>query len=675
MKRIKELPLVSVSMVSPFLRKRYYLKKVAEDKKKEQKFSNRNLKGRGEEMTSVSLCMIVKNEEQFLETCLKSIKNYVDEIIVVDTGSTDRTMEIALNHGARLESFQWNGDFSAARNYAKSFATKDWILQLDADEYFLPGEAEKLNVILSKTTKDSISIQVNNRDDFGNIGITHYISRIFRNKPEFKYVRRIHEQMMNGEAFLTYEKVSLSIEHVGYTKQTSQKKNKSERNLNILLEEYKDNPTDSFTMLNLANQYNSMEKYKEVQRFAQSSFNEGAGMIHRPFALFRFIDATVRLNQWDKALEIANEGERIMGHTSGDILHYKALISDQLGYVQEAIYWYEKRLARTEIDEIQWFERRRTKIELAKLYMRTRNMDRAIHLMEQIVKENPYDIQQTSLYFDLLSRRLTLDELILKIKTYFGTNSAKDQATCFKIALSIRNYSLLEMNKVTIEANQFSLYESAFAIPLQNENYLSSFEQRLKKHMIKGDLDARVSCILFVLKYPSPEIISLIALDKTADFLYQTLQKGVAQISPKRIDYTLVDALAQELVAQNRIHEANILFDHINSTKTTFAEILDYYEYDDVAISFYIERFKQNYKNTQGVIRLVELLYASDLVEEGILFLEKNNEFPEKNARVYELLLIGYKKMGKTNEMKRCQAEAKQRFKTSSFFKTNEVIY
>ena len=83
---------------------------------------------------TLSLCMIVKDEESMLANCLKSVNGYVDEIIVVDTGSSDRTVEIAEEHGAKVFHHQWENDFSKHRNQAIGYASGDWILVLDADE-------------------------------------------------------------------------------------------------------------------------------------------------------------------------------------------------------------------------------------------------------------------------------------------------------------------------------------------------------------------------------------------------------------------------------------------------------------------------------------------------------------------------------------------------------------
>ncbi len=103
---------------------------------------------------TISLCMIVKDEEETLARCLDGVKNCVDEIIVADTGSTDRTREIAEQYGCRVYPFQWTDDFSAARNFAFSKASGDYLLWLDADDVVTPENAERLVALRSKLERE-----------------------------------------------------------------------------------------------------------------------------------------------------------------------------------------------------------------------------------------------------------------------------------------------------------------------------------------------------------------------------------------------------------------------------------------------------------------------------------------------------------------------------------------
>ena len=102
---------------------------------------------------SLSLCMIVKNEENTLSRCLESVKDIVDEIIIVDTGSTDNTVEIAKSYGAKVFFYKWDNSFANARNYSLSKASKDWILIMDADDE------------LVKEDKDKVALLINNKEN------------------------------------------------------------------------------------------------------------------------------------------------------------------------------------------------------------------------------------------------------------------------------------------------------------------------------------------------------------------------------------------------------------------------------------------------------------------------------------------------------------------------------
>ncbi|WP_306481128.1 glycosyltransferase family 2 protein [Bacillus toyonensis] len=99
-------------------------------------------------MITISLCMIVKNEESSLGQCLQSIEGVPDEIIIVDTGSTDKTKEIALKWTSHVLDFEWINDFAAARNFAFQHATMDYILWLDADDVFLKKDYQRLSKII-----------------------------------------------------------------------------------------------------------------------------------------------------------------------------------------------------------------------------------------------------------------------------------------------------------------------------------------------------------------------------------------------------------------------------------------------------------------------------------------------------------------------------------------------
>jgi tetratricopeptide (TPR) repeat protein len=115
-------------------------------------------------MASVSVCMIIKDEEKYLARCLASVKPIVDEMIVVDTGSTDRSKEIALTFGAQVYDFEWKNDFAKARNYSISQASGEWILILDGDEVISPLDHEHFSKIVQKTPRAPIAYSIKTRN-------------------------------------------------------------------------------------------------------------------------------------------------------------------------------------------------------------------------------------------------------------------------------------------------------------------------------------------------------------------------------------------------------------------------------------------------------------------------------------------------------------------------------
>ena len=118
----------------------------------------------GNRTGTLSVCMIAKNEEKYIASCLTSITPIADEIIVVDTGSTDRTKDIAKVFGAKVYDLPWTDDFSAARNHSLSYAKGQWVLVHDADEVISPLDHDKLKDIISEENRATHSIYLNNQN-------------------------------------------------------------------------------------------------------------------------------------------------------------------------------------------------------------------------------------------------------------------------------------------------------------------------------------------------------------------------------------------------------------------------------------------------------------------------------------------------------------------------------
>lgn len=216
----------------------------------------------------ICLCMIVKNEEKYIKIAINSALKLVDMAVVVDTGSTDKTIDILKEFGERVEirHFQWSNDFAAARNYSLEGIDADWILVIDGDERLI-CDAQKIREKLISSTVDGYDIVEESHMGGGAKGKAMAYVRLFRNKG-YQYQRAIHEQLnINQSAVESLKESACKIIHYGYLEQNMKEKNKAKRNLDILLTELKKNPQDDFLYFHIGATYGAMEEYRLSQEY------------------------------------------------------------------------------------------------------------------------------------------------------------------------------------------------------------------------------------------------------------------------------------------------------------------------------------------------------------------------------------------------------------------------
>ena len=248
----------------------------AEDVNILAKHKKKNQRSTVREKIKISLCYIVKNAAQDLQRSLESAAKHVDEIIVVDTGSTDSTVEVAESFGAKILHEPWQDDFSTPRNKALEAATGDWIVFLDADEFFVNGTAKNLRTAMKNAKRNKIIgllikwINVDADNDFKLIE-ENYALRIFENVPGIQYVGKIHETVYIGNeilqniAMLTGD--MLILWHTGYSKTII--KDKLRRNLKLLLEELETSDMPERTYYYLADCYYGLDDFDKAEKYAR----------------------------------------------------------------------------------------------------------------------------------------------------------------------------------------------------------------------------------------------------------------------------------------------------------------------------------------------------------------------------------------------------------------------
>jgi tetratricopeptide (TPR) repeat protein len=225
---------------------------------------------------AISICMIVKNEEANLGRCLESVREFADEIVVVDTGSTDETPSVARRSGAILINEPWRDDFSHARNISIDHATSDWVLWLDADDR-VPAESGMLLKRLKNEPPNRVFAFVIRNERPGGIGSEFIQARMFPRIPAIRFERRIHEQFMPSalRAGLTLQTQNIVIEHHGYAK-PEEVRAKARRNINLLLQECTAAGPDAVMAIEIADAYLLLGEGDDAEKWYRTALQAPA---------------------------------------------------------------------------------------------------------------------------------------------------------------------------------------------------------------------------------------------------------------------------------------------------------------------------------------------------------------------------------------------------------------
>ncbi|WP_156779617.1 glycosyltransferase family 2 protein [Desulforamulus reducens] len=259
--------------------------------------------------------MIVKNEESNIERCLSSVRDYVDEMLVLDTGSSDLTPLLAREQGAIVRFGQWENDFSKARNQSLQQARGEWILYLDADEELPPETGRELRRLANKSEAEAFSFKIINftSSSDGAQKSQGINIRMFKNNPNYVFEGALHEQIQpsilrhNPEAKILY--TDLEILHYGYCLNNPERTKKTQRNIAILLQMLAEKPADDFSHYNLGVSYyvnGQWEKAREHYHLAKKYASKTASYLP---GLFRnYAVCLCSLGEYETFLNLLQEG-------------------------------------------------------------------------------------------------------------------------------------------------------------------------------------------------------------------------------------------------------------------------------------------------------------------------------------------------------------------------------
>lgn len=324
-------------------------------------------------MKTISLCMIVKNEEELLGGCLESVHDMCDEIIILDTGSTDRTKEIANRYTDKIYDFKWLNDFTAARNASFERATKDYILWLNGDEIFEEKDRNKL-INLKRTldgTEDAISM-LNFTDSGPSSRLTSI--RLVKRENAFKWCGPVHE----------YIKVSGRIVESDIRVTERKRLLKSDPMLNLRIYEDRLKNGDEFAprdFYHYANELKINEFYEESISYFQEFLDTGKGILEYEIrACLHIADCYRELGN------VKKEKEALTASMQFDIPKPESFCKMGDAYLasrsmEQAIFWYELAF-KTDIDHSRGYEQQAYRtwypnLQLCVCYSILGNLERA----------------------------------------------------------------------------------------------------------------------------------------------------------------------------------------------------------------------------------------------------------------------------------------------------------
>lgn len=261
----------------------------------------------------LSACLIVKNESQHLARCLESIQGIADEIVVVDTGSTDDTVAIAERFGATIGHFEWNDDFAAARNASLALATGQWALWIDADEVLEPQSFNPIREALIRPQFAGYFVQIANLlDDEGVVNqYLHMPIRLFRLTPGVKFEGRVHEQIANPSGGQNAALEKALITHYGYRPSDMAAKNKISRTIGLIERALEENPEDAFQWFNLANAQMVARDHANAVASARSCVHRMAPKSSFGAQVYQILAASlIEVGRPDEALQSCREAEQ-----------------------------------------------------------------------------------------------------------------------------------------------------------------------------------------------------------------------------------------------------------------------------------------------------------------------------------------------------------------------------
>ncbi|WP_042195540.1 glycosyltransferase [Paenibacillus camerounensis] len=414
---------------------------------------------------SITLCMIVKNEEKDLERCLESVKGQVDEIIIVDTGSSDDTINIAKKFTSEVHSFTWNQHFAEARNYSIRKATKDYILVLDADEYL------DKNVDLQQDISSGLDYYLFNIKNYysSSESFMHRAVRLFVNNENLFYENRLHEHLniVGNPTFQGGEADSL-IHHTGYSQKTMDDKDKLKRNLSLMQKAVRENP-DAYNLYNMGKTYLSLNEHLKAADYFKKAYPLSTNRVFLPELLTKLAFSLGELARYEEGLQILIDAVPLFPEET-EMLFIQGTLLHKAGYQKDAIAAFQQCLKLGDSGTLvtEGSGSYRAMEFIGEIYESQRKLSLAFEAVLQSLQIKKNYIPALRRYFNItLKARIPLNEVYETIRQLYDIKNIGDLQLLVDVMYDLRHPLLSRL-----------LMDYRITVPVNIEAVASLFDKR-----------------------------------------------------------------------------------------------------------------------------------------------------------------------------------------------------
>ncbi|QOR66249.1 glycosyltransferase [Cytobacillus suaedae] len=638
----------------------------------------------------LSICLITKNEEKNIGKCLEGVKSIANEIIVVDTGSTDDTISIAKQMGAKIFHFTWVDDFSKARNYAISKAKGDWIFFLDADEYISEASFQNITPTIRSAIKikaHAISILVSNYEKEGNrFIISLKANKLFRKDSKIFYKGSIHETITyagKGKFLLLDATDKIETIHTGYSLEDRNEKQKGERNLRLLFQELEKDPENGFIHFYISESLASIQKHKDALSHAQEAIELGELPRQIQAKNYRNI-ITLMISLEYPLSEIVNKThEAINYNPEYPDLYYLLGNFLRKTRLMDAIEAYENVLRNLENAlKMQSVLAGYTKMvfqSLGELYYKTEQIHRSLESHLEVLKFDRYDTTSLKAVMGILSKQESSKDIVNYLNKIYNLKDIKDLLVLLQSALQSNNKSLaISFFSLLNQSQQLYLQKESTFIKFLKGDFRYCSEEYKKQYNYKFDPEIGLLCLVSADLSNNKR-----CLEELMDIAKPTLKKLIRMILIESVneleekDYPEVVNLILQYLKVGHEQKVKSLLEIIpKDYYLKIADTLIIYEYYQIAINLYDEYL--DYKSELSpkqlsdiLLKMGECLNGLDQINLALEFWKNALELDPNNFRLYELMILAYRKIADYEQIKIVALQGKKYFPESSFIVSN----